>query len=88
MLAQSHLYRLPFAFVPLFFSLDSAFLAVKQPVNMQVSKSLIKSTDMDRVKDNYGFIKSKNLKFYPILLDTVGLSSLIKKIKNFFNVKK
>ncbi len=40
---------------------------------------------IDRVKDNYGFIKSKNLKFYPILLDTVGLSSLIKKINETIN---
>lgn len=40
---------------------------------------------IDKVKDSYGFIKSKNLKFYTMLLDTIGISSLIKKISETIN---
>jgi len=40
---------------------------------------------IDKVKDSYGFIKNKNLKFYTMLLDTIGISSLIKKISETIN---
>lgn len=51
------------------------------------STDLIRETQVsiDKVKDSYGFIKCINLKFYTMLLDTVGLSSLIKQISKAIN---
>ena len=55
------------------------------PFNFAPELVMKRQVTIEKVKESYSFNKCLNLKFYTMLLDTVGLSSLIKQISKAIN---
>ena len=54
-------------------------IANDHPFNFAPEIVVKRQVTIEKVKESYSFNKCLNLKFYTMLLDTVGLSSLIKR---------